>query len=200
VAYSFSEETPDPYKVKFADKGKWVVTFDPLDGSSIISNNWTIGAIVAIWPKDKDDQVLIGKTGRYMSSACCCCFGSRTSVMFYNEVKDKVEEYTLMNGGSPNEYWVTSKTDIKIRPSGKIFSPGNTRCVLDNPPYREVVDYWIHNGYTLRYSGGMAADIYQIFIKGEGVFSCMGTDKQPSKLRFLYEVAPYAFLIEKAGG
>jgi fructose-1,6-bisphosphatase len=48
--------------------------------------------------------------------------------------------------------------------------------MMDNPAYREVVDYWIHNGYTLRYSGGMAADIHQIFMKGEGVFSCMGTD------------------------
>jgi sedoheptulose-bisphosphatase len=46
----------------------------------------------------------------------------------------------------------------------------------------------------------MAADIYQIFMKEEGVFSCMGTDRIPSKLRYIYEVAPLAFLIEKAGG
>lgn len=72
--------------------------------------------------------------------------------------------------------------------------------MMNNPAYREVVDYWMHNGYTLRYSGGMAADIHQIFMKGEGVFSCMGTDDQPSKLRYIYEVAPLAFLVEKAGG
>jgi fructose-1,6-bisphosphatase len=46
----------------------------------------------------------------------------------------------------------------------------------------------------------MAADIYHIFMREEGVFSCMGTDKQPSKLRYIYEVAPLAMLVEKAGG
>jgi sedoheptulose-bisphosphatase len=46
----------------------------------------------------------------------------------------------------------------------------------------------------------MAPDIYQIFMKEEGVFACMGTERVPSKLRYIYEVAPLAYLVEKAGG
>jgi len=93
-----------------------------------------------------------------------------------------------------------TKDNIVIKKKGKIFSPGNTRCIQYHAAYREVVDYWIHNGYTLRYSGGMAPDICQIFLKEEGVFSCFGDQKNPSKLRYIYECAPLAFLIEKAQG
>lgn len=69
-----------------------------------------------------------------------------------------------------SEYWELTKTDIKIKKSGNIFSPGNTRCIGENPPYKEIVDHWLSAGYTLRYSGmikknhnflgGMAPDIY----------------------------------------
>lgn len=61
--------------------------------------------------------------------------------------------------GDKQGHWELTKDNIKIKPKGKLFSPGNTRCIVDHIPYREVVDYWIHNGYTLRYSGGMAPDI-----------------------------------------
>jgi sedoheptulose-bisphosphatase len=54
-----SEETTKPIK---CGGSKWIVTFDPLDGSSIIGNNFSIGTIVGIWPHD--DEILIGKTGR----------------------------------------------------------------------------------------------------------------------------------------
>lgn len=70
------------------EKGKYIVTFDPLDGSSIIGSNFTIGTIVAIWPHD--DNKLMGKKGRDQVSACCCLYGSRTSVIFYNQKDDKV--------------------------------------------------------------------------------------------------------------
>ena len=63
------------------------------------------------------------------------------------------------------------------------------------------MDYWIQNGYTLRYSGCMAADCFHIFVKGEGIFSSVSVPpKVGSRLRVLFENLPIAFLIVKAGG
>ncbi|CAK72962.1 unnamed protein product (macronuclear) [Paramecium tetraurelia] len=195
VSHSASEETPEMKLL--SEGGKFIVTFDPLDGSSIIGTNFAVGTIVAIWKSD--ENLLIGKRGRDMVSACCCLYGSRTNVVFWNEKEQKIQEYTLFDGDKQG-HWELTKDNIKIKPKGKLFSPGNTRCIVDHIPYREVVDYWIHNGYTLRYSGGMAPDICQIFLKEVGVFSCFGDAKNPSKLRYLYECAPLSFLIEKAEG
>ena len=70
-----------------------------------------------------------------------------------------------------------------------------------NKGYRDCIQYWAKNGYTLRYSGGMAPDCFHVFMKGEGIFSSVShPGKIKPKLRFLYEVAPIAFLCEMAGG
>ena len=65
----------------------------------------------------------------------------------------------LFLDGDDKGHWELTKDNIVIKQKGKIFSPGNTRRIQYHAAYREVVDYWIHNGYTLRYSGGMAPDI-----------------------------------------
>lgn len=54
---------------------------------------------------------------------------------------------------------------------------------------------WIKKGYTLRYSGGMVPDVGQIFIKGNGIFSNLGSKNHKCKLRALYEAAAVGFLI-----
>jgi sedoheptulose-bisphosphatase len=59
VSYTASEETPEMKLL--TEGGKYIVTFDPLDGSSIIGSNFCVGTIVAIWPHD--DNLLIGKKG-----------------------------------------------------------------------------------------------------------------------------------------
>jgi sedoheptulose-bisphosphatase len=65
----------------------------------------------------------------------------------------------------------------------------------------ECVTYWAKNGYTLRYSGGMAPDCYLLFIKGEGVFTSISSMPHVGpKLRVLYEILPISHLIVKAGG
>jgi len=60
---------------------------------------------------------------------------------------------------------------VRIRPQGKFFAPGNTKSIAFNKGYRDLVEFWSKNAYTLRYSGGMAPDCYLLFAKGEGVFS-----------------------------
>ncbi|KAM3145973.1 hypothetical protein pb186bvf_001951 [Paramecium bursaria] len=188
VSHVASEETPE--MVKISDKGDYIVTFDPLDGSSIISTNFTVGTIVGIWKSD--ETLLIGQKGKDQISALQLQLWPTTLNL------DKVQEYTLFD--TFNSDWEVSEENIRIKKQGKIFAPGNTRCLKDFVAYKELVDYWLLNGYTLRYSGGMAPDVCQIFIKEEGVFTAFGTDKYPAKLRYLYECAPLAFLVEKAGG
>jgi sedoheptulose-bisphosphatase len=98
------------------------------------------------------------------------------------------------------ETWLPSRQKLQIKDTTKLFAPGNLRATTENLGYKEVVDYWLNAGYTLRYTGAMVPDIYQLFIKGEGIFSNMISAKHPARLRYLYEIAPLAFLVEAAGG
>ncbi len=66
--------------------------------------------------------------------------------------------------------------------------------------YAKLVNYWIDNQYTLRYTGGMVPDVFQIIVKEKGVFSNVISPTTKAKLRLLFEVAPLALLVEKAGG
>jgi fructose-1,6-bisphosphatase I len=64
-----------------------------------------------------------------------------------------------------------------------------------------MIDELFKEGYRLRYSGAMVADLHQILIKGGGLFSYPGTaDKPKGKLRMVFEVFPFAFIYENAGG
>jgi sedoheptulose-bisphosphatase len=87
-----------------------------------------------------------------------------------------------------------------FRDKGKTFAPGNLRATADNERYRNLVNYWIDNKYTLRYSGGLVPDVYHILLKGEGVLANASSLKAKAKLRLLFECAPIAFLVEMAGG
>lgn len=172
------------------------MTFDPLDGSSIIDTNFTIGSIFAIWPRGDLNTM----TGRDMVGAALACYGSRTNILIYNPKSEQVDEATLQSIGE--EYkWVVSQKNIRIKQEGKYFSPGNTRSIQYNKGYHDCIQFWSRNGYILRYSGGMAPDCYHIFTKTEGVFSSVSAEpKVTPKLRLLYECAPISFLCEKAGG
>lgn len=90
---------------------------------------------------------------------------------------------------------------MRIRPTGKYFSAGNTKSIAYNSGYKDALNYWATNGYRLRYSGGMAPDCYHVFQKGEGIFTNVAArPKVDFKLRLLYETDPICFLCELAGG
>lgn len=185
------------YITQLCDEGEYIVTFDPLDGSSIVDTNFTIGSIFAIWPKGDLNKM----TGRDIVGAALSCYGSRTNCLIYNVKKNQVDEVTLQKVGEDNCEWVLSHENMRIKHEGKYFSPGNTRSIQYNQGYRDCIQFWSRNGYVLRYSGGMAPDCYHVFVKGEGIFSSVSAlPKVACKLRLLYECAPIAYLCEKAGG
>jgi len=185
-----SEETPEETPV---GNGMYSLGCDPLDGSSIIDANFSVGSIFGIWPGNK----LVGRTGREQVASAISLYGPRTVMCIAIPEIKKAIEVTLIDNRSA---WYVSKEQIEIQPKGKIFAPGNLRATNDHPQYKELVDYWMTNRYQLRYSGGMVPDVYHICCKSKGIFTNVSSASSKAKLRLLYEVAPLGLIIECAGG
>ncbi len=189
VSVIASEEKDDAEQIN--KNGKFAVAFDPLDGSSLVTTNLSIGAIFGIF----EGNNFIGKKGRDMVASCYLIFGPRT--VFVMAIRGKILEFTMNELG---EFSITNE-NMQISPVAKTFSPGNLRASSENEKYAKLVDYWQKKPLTLRYSGGMVPDIHQIFAKGNGIFSYPSFSKHPDgKLRLLFECAPFAFASEQAGG
>lgn len=176
-------------EVKLNDRARLAVAFDPLDGSSLVDVNLAVGTVFGIW----DSHTFIGQKGKDLMVAGYAVYGPRTTFVF--TAGSEPSKFTLQEDGT----WLRTKTKLTIG-EGKMFAPGNLRACLERPDYKKLVDYWINEKYTLRYSGGMVPDVNQIIIKGKGVFSYPPAPSAPAKLRLLYECAPLAKVIEAAGG
>ena len=193
VATASSEETPteDP----MGGSG-YSVAFDPLDGSSVIDTNFAVGTIWGCWPGDK----LTGISGRQLKASGIAVYGPRTTITVAIDNMPFAHEFLLVDDFSAmHGQWIKTNEFMSIG-EGKLFAPGNLRATQDNPGYQELFQYYMENMYQLRYTGGMVPDVNQIMVKGKGVFMNVNSKKTKSKLRVLYEVAPIAYLIEKAGG
>lgn len=190
--------------------GEYIVTFDPLDGSSVIDANMSVGSIFAIWRRKEgmsEDDHMLGFTGKDIIGAALASYGSRTCMVVYNAIHKRVDEIALHRRPDKDPHdvkywaWIDQRKNIRINPKTTIFSPGNIKAAALNEGYGKCLDYWVKNGYTLRYSGAMAADCFHIFVKGEGIFSSVSAPpKVGPRLRVLYENLPIAFLVVKAGG
>lgn len=112
------------YVTQLDDNGKYIVTFDPLDGSSIIDTNNTIGSIFAIWPKGDLNEM----TGRDIVGGALALYGSRTNILIFNHESQQVDEATLQLVDGELK-WLVSKRGLRIKTEGKYFSPGNTRSI-----------------------------------------------------------------------
>lgn len=192
VRVASSEETPA--EVEMTPTGRFSAAFDPLDGSSIVGCNWTVGTILGVWESPK----LVGVSGREMVAAMVTVYGPRTSLFVALRAgwgSQRVAEYTLREDGG----WAVSLVPAGIG-EGKLFAPANLRAAQDNQGYRDLVDFYMRERYTLRYTGGMVPDVTQILVKGFGVFASPVSEKAKAKLRMLYEAMPMAFLVEAAGG
>ncbi|WMV31245.1 hypothetical protein MTR67_024630 [Solanum verrucosum] len=189
--YACSEEVPELQDMGGPAEGGFSVAFDPLDGSSIVDTNFTVGTIFGVWPGDK----LTGITGREQVAAAMGIFGPRTTYVLALKDAPGTHEFLLLDEGK----WQHVKDTTEIG-EGKMFSPGNLRATFDNPDYAKLIDYYVKEKYTLRYTGGMVPDVNQIIVKEKGIFTNVTSPTAKAKLRLLFEVAPLGFLIEKAGG
>ena len=170
--------------VKVNTDGKYFIAYDPLDGSSLVDVNLSVGSIYGIYENDF--------TGANIVASIYVVFGPRVEMVIANG--KTVKMYRLQNG----EFNYIQ--DIKLNQKGKLQAPGSTQsCWL--PYHKTMIDDFFKAGYRLRYSGGMVPDLHQILLKGGGLFSYPSTlDLPKGKLRQLFEVFPFAFTYECAGG
>lgn len=179
---TISSEEKEHAKQLHAD-GEYFISYDPLDGSSLVDVNLSVGSIFGIYKG--------GFGAENMVASCYVVYGPRVEMVF---AQNKVKLYLLQAGEF--EY----VKEIRLTEKGKLNAPGGTQQNWA-PYHKEMVDSFFKEGYRLRYSGGMVPDLHQILLKGGGLFSYPATsDKPEGKLRRLFEVFPFAFIYEKAGG
>lgn len=203
-----SEELDDVviFDDEVSNASKYVCLFDPLDGSSNIDVNVSIGTIFSVYrrvselgkPATKEDFL---QPGIKQVAAGYIIYGSSTMMVY--ATRRGVNGFTLDQ--SIGEFTL-SHPDIKCPPTGKFYSVNHGNFFQ----YEENVRKYINecqrktkeNGgpYTQRYIGSMVADIHRNLIKG-GIFMYPAVlDKPKGKLRVMYECNPCAFIIEVAGG
>jgi fructose-1,6-bisphosphatase I len=183
-----SEELEDIIKIG-TGKEKYIVTADPLDGSSLVDSNLAIGTIIGI---HKDSVLDIGR--KTMVAALYITYGPLIT-MIYSAGRG-AHEFVLDREGE----YVLSQENIRLKEKGSIFSPGGLRRDW-TPDHLKFVEQLEKDGYKLRYSGGFVPDINQIMIKRGGLFTYPALKKSSQgKLRLLFELQPMAFIIEQAGG
>jgi fructose-1,6-bisphosphatase I len=186
-----SEEMDEEQRTPEDKLGRYYVAFDPLDGSSLVNANFSIGSIFGIYEGDE----VIGRKGSDMVASLVFVYGPRVTLLY--TAKNGVHEFILNAVGE----FVMTQENLKVKRDATNFAPGNLRAVATEPDYAKVVNNWMENQYKLRYSGGMVPDINHIFMKGQGIFTYPGYKDAPEgKLRLLYECAPMALLMEQAGG
>ncbi len=175
-----------------APRGKYTVAYDPLDGSSLVGANLTIGSIFGIW----EGGELNGKKGRDLLASAYAIYGPRVELI----VALKGKGVFIFEMNDVGEFMLTQKK-LELKDTSKYFAPGNLRATAIHPKYLTLVEKYIAEGRTLRYSGGMVPDLHHILKKGEGIFTYPGCAKHPNgKLRLAFECAPFAMIFAEAGG
>jgi fructose-1,6-bisphosphatase I len=202
-----SEEDEGTIPVLDGYEGKYTLAFDPLDGSSNIDVNVSIGTIFSIHRRKSSGKQgemsdLLQK-GSEQVAAGYIVYGSSTMLVY--TVGEGVQGFTL--DPSVGEFFL-SHPDIRIPARAKYYSINEaySRYWHDGTTaYIERLKELDERGersYSLRYIGSLVADFHRNLIKG-GVFVYPRDRKspdKPGKLRLLYEAAPLAFVVEQAGG
>ena len=167
------------------DEGKYTICYDPLDGSSLVDVNLSVGSIFGIYEGELKGENLV--------ASAYVVYGPRIELMIAEHGKAPMLYRVI--GGDFKEI-----STVTMNEKGKLNAPGGTQqnwCDY----HKTFIDDLFSEGYRLRYSGGMVPDLHQIMLKGGGLFSYPGTSDKPNgKLRQLFEVIPFAFMYEQAGG
>ena len=206
LAVLASEEDEDIIPVQAGKPvGKYVVNFDPLDGSSNINAGVNIGTIFSILPRltRKGNGTLEDclQAGRRQLAAGYVMYGSSTMLVY--TTGDGVHGFTFEP--SLGEFLLSHPT-IKIPDRGRIYSVNEGNYIHWDEGVKRYVD-WLKmddgdtgRPYSARYVGSLVADFHRNLLYG-GIFLYPADKKSPKgKLRVLYEAAPLAFIAEEAGG
>jgi len=201
-----SEEVEEPIAIPARyPQGKYVLQFDPLDGSGNIDINASIGTIFSIHRRVTPDGTPgslkdLLQPGRDIVAAGYVIYGSSNMLVYSTGVG--VDGFTYDPG--VGEFFL-SHPHIKIPRRGRIYSINEGNYHRWDPRIQRWAD-WIktpadgRKAYRLRYIGAMVADLHRTLLRG-GIFAYPHDVKNKrGKLRLLYEASPMAFLVEAAGG
>lgn len=197
-----SEENENVIEIDADKQGKYIVCFDPLDGSSNIDCLVSIGSIFAIYKKISSGAPNLSdalQSGRNMVAAGYALYGSATMIVL--SLGNGVNGFTY--DPSIGEFILTD-INMRIPDQGKIYSINEGYQYLWDDSVKQYIeskkDPAKGKPYGARYVGSMVADVHRT-IKYGGIFLYPATSQNPSgKLRLLYECNPMAYLIEQAGG
>uniref|UniRef100_A0A8D8UW01 Fructose-1,6-bisphosphatase isozyme 2 n=1 Tax=Cacopsylla melanoneura TaxID=428564 RepID=A0A8D8UW01_9HEMI len=199
-----SEENESALEIEVSKQGKYIVCFDPLDGSSNIDCLVSIGSIFSIFKKQHDGaatpQDALQK-GSEMVAGGYALYGSATMVVLSVGKGQGVHGFML--DPAIGEF-VLSDHNIRIPARGKIYSINEGYTSLWDNAIKEYVDKKKNpaNGkpYGARYIGSMVADVHRT-LKYGGIFMYPATKDAPKgKLRLMYEGNPMAYIVREAGG
>ncbi|CAF3329109.1 unnamed protein product [Rotaria socialis] len=203
-----SEENENLVEVEIPKQGKYVVCFDPLDGSSNIDCLVTIGSIFAVWKKPDHATNLMDcvlQTGEHLRCAGYAVYGS--ACMLVLATREGVNGFTL--DPSIGEFILTSPNmkmpEMGAKGSQKIYSINEGYAKYWDKATTEYVQSkkfpeGKEKPFGNRYVGSMVADVHRTILYG-GVFLYPATkDAKDGKIRLLYESIPMAYIVEKAGG
>ncbi len=196
-----SEEMDTPYYIpENCPIGRYTLLFDPIDGSSNIDTNLSVGSIFSIRQQEGEDLDQSAsdllQNGHQQIAAGYILYGASTKLVY--SLGNGVHSFTL--DPSLGEF-ILAEEKMQIPETGAIYSLNEGNFWQWEEPIREYVRY-VHrqHGYSARYGGALVGDFHRILQQG-GVFLYPGTVSKPEgKLRLLYESVPLAFLVEQAGG
>ena len=189
-------------------QGEYLLLFDPLDGSSNIDVNVSIGTIFSVLRKVGHARGLAEEDflqpGKQQAAAGYCVYGPQTTLVL--TLGNGVAMFTLdRETGS----WVLTATDVRIPEETKEFAINMSNQRHWAPPVRRYIGECLQGkegprgkDFNMRWVASMVADVHRILSRG-GVFLYPWDQREPDKpgkLRLMYEANPMAFIVEQAGG
>jgi fructose-1,6-bisphosphatase I len=189
-------------------QGEYMLLFDPLDGSSNIDVNVSIGTIFSVLRKVTNHRGISEEDflqpGKQQAAAGYCVYGPQTMLVL--TVGSGVAMFTLdRETGS----WVLTSKEVRIPEDTKEFAINMSNMRHWAPPVKRYIDECLQGktgprgkDFNMRWVASMVADVHRILTRG-GIFMYPWDQREPDKpgkLRLMYEANPMAFLVEQAGG
>ncbi len=205
VVLAASEELEAPFLYERNERdGRYAVLFDPMDGSSNIDVNGTLGTIFSIRRRHAGGEADLLRSGWEQVVAGYILFGPAVLLVYTD--REAVHLFTL--DPSIGEFLLTAEA-LRMPERGRNYAVNEGRSHSWAPEVRAFVEYLKEKDpatgrpYATRYSASLVADVHRILLEG-GIYlypADAGVEGKPQgKLRLLYECAPLALVIEKAGG
>ena len=198
VAALVSEEDEQPVTFdRSLETGKYIIVFDPLDGSSNIDVNVNVGTIFSMHRRlqwgSLEESIL--QPGSRQVAAGYVLYGPSTVLVY--TTGDGVHGFTL----DPTiGAFVLSHERMTMPETGAYYSVNDANTATWPAGYAEYVEHLRSGGYSARYIGSLVADFHRTLLKGGVFLYPPNKAKAGGKLRLLYEANPLAFIAEQAGG